>query len=324
MPLYGTQGQFGGMYQNPQMGGTMNQQQQWALGNWQQNVNQARQTGNPWEQMGFDPQNPFGQTYFNPYNSLQGPFRITPKMMQNQALQQVDYGNQLTQRGLQGKDWLNPGLQSVVGPAGQNALWMEAGNLHMDPNAMGMFGFGAGGGAPGFKPWEGGGYQAPGPWQAPDQGALSSVDPDALVNSWLPYMQEQRESGFAEAAARMGPSSRGGVMSTPYAQALGDVSRRSTEDLARLAAGVHYDAEMQRAQQEWQAQQAALNRDLASWQTQGGWQQQGNMADLANQFAAWQAENAYGLDKYGLDMQNQLMQQNFLSNLLGGIFGAVG
>jgi hypothetical protein len=157
----------------------------------------------------------------------------------------------------------------------------------------GMFG-GSGPAMPKAPEWS---YTAPEEYTPYEFETAGMVDPSGVMKSMDPYFQEQRERGFAEAAARMGPSSRGMTASTPYSEALGGVARRSSEDINRIAAEYQYKAAEEAAARQLQQQLAQQQEKFGAWQTGAGMQQQAEMG-----------RNQFGLDLYGGQLQAQGQQ----------------
>ena len=124
----------------------------------------------------------------------------------------------------------------------------------------GMYGGGAAGpGVPQYQSYEGPaapkvtGAPTPGPdvnanwnwqdfgagnYQPGDQWSQQNIAPPSLQNvqgyidAYAPYAAEQRQQGFDEAAQKFGAT--GMLMSTPYAQKLGEVERNTEADYNRL------------------------------------------------------------------------------------------
>ena len=112
-----------------------------------------------------------------------------------------------------------------------------------------------------------------------------SVDPMQVVESGLPWIQEQMNSAFADAGARFG---RGGMLaSSPYMETLGGVARKASDDIASLYWQTMLQAAESQAAREFQAQQSALEREYGAWAQQGNWQQAQQLADMANSLSAW-------------------------------------
>ena len=132
--------------------------------------------------------------------------------------------------------------------------------------------------------------------QAPD----SRLDPSRAIAATVPLLQEQRDKGFADAAARAGQS--GFSMSTPYMQALGGVERQSLQDLDKITQQYQYDAAKYAADQSMAAQQNALNRSLQGYGIHSGQAHEGQLADLGREFDAWR-------NYQNLAMQGQLANQ---------------
>jgi hypothetical protein len=319
--------QFGTGINNPRYGSMGTQEQDWNLGQWrtQQNMNMA--TMNPWQQMDFDPQNPFGSTWFNPTAAGGTPFQVTPGMMQQQ--QQEMWWNDPF------RDFINPatGTKSinVAGYGNTPLAWKQGGEAYVNPAAMGAFGggqqlgqYGQGGGAAGPE-WN---YQTPGEWGG-YQFDPNQLDPRQAMAAWQPWAEEQRTLGFNEAAARMGPGATGFTMSTPYAEALGGVARRSAEDLGRIGAEYQFRSASENARNQLQRQLAEQGADLSAWGTHGGWQQQGGLGEQAFNLDRWRTGEGLGLERdrmgmqrdiaqAGLDQNQQAMMMQMLASMMGG------
>lgn len=311
-----------------------------AQGNYNYGV-AAGQAGEPynWEQAGFDPTNPFGQTM---YNAAGESFQITPGMgLENQTDLTEQY-----QRWLAEQQWLNPGGYKGVTIGGQSFAGRDSsGNIFFNPGAMdGMFSGQSGAGSgynftdyPAFQEYDtaGNAIGMVDPYQVQDF-ASSIVDTNAAIAAAMPGIYEQQDIGFANAANRAGQS--GMAMSTPYAQALGGVARNSANDIAALTEAYRYNASEAFAERSMQEQ--LQERELAeqAWAQQ----QQLNMAaQQANQqaaFQAWMAENQYGqnqwqdqnslglqgyLGQQGLNQNAQSQQQQALMQMMAQIFGSV-
>jgi len=175
-------------------------------------------------------------------------------------------------------------------------------------DTSGLSGMFSGLGGAGFKPWEGGGeYEAPAPWEQMMIDPGQMIDTGAVVESFRPRMQEEIARGFAEAGNRAGQS--GFAMSTPYMERLGGVERKATNDMNNILAQYGYGAAEAQAARQMQAAQANAANNLAAWQTGGQWQHEHGLADLNNQFGAWQAENNW-------NQNNQQFMQSLMAQLM--------
>ena len=337
MSVYGGNGQFGGIYDNPQTGGkSMGTSFYGGGGTQEQRYNQGQAAASQgfgpsqYQSAGFDPQNPFGTTYQST-NALQPDFQMTPQMIDNQAF---DRWNSDPFR-----DFLSPGLRDISmtgGPMGNMDVFMQngtkniqmgQGNRHWAANAAGPGGPGGSPDVPGA--YEGGQYQPQSPWGGYEFD-VSELDPNKAIRSWEPYMAEQRERGFAEAGQRMGQS--GMTASTPYAEALGGVARKSTDDLGRIAAEYQYRAQESMAQRDLQRQMAEQGAGLSAWGQQGNWGHQGQLADLARDFGAWQTEGGWqqqanqnqanrDLSQWQTQQQMDQNNQNMMMAMMGQFMG---
>ena len=310
MSIFSTKGQFGGYMQNPQWGGGQQYRPGSAMHQWQMGPQLGQ---HDWADVSFDPDNPFGTTYQN-YQTGRT-FQFTPQAQMNDPWLR----------------WLSPGKTRALNIGGKQAIWKNpSGDLMMNPAAMNLGALGggvaAGKGGWEFDPYQGGDYQSYGKW-SPDMGAIpqSTVDPRSVVEAQMPWINEQMMKGFAEAGARMGQSGFAG--GTPYAEALGEVSRKAATDLNALNLQYQFAAAEAQAQREQEAQQAALNRQLAGWQTHGGWEHGAQMQDLAQQYGGWalgqELPMQYDLQNRQMDLQAQLANQNFQQSFLNNLFGSL-
>ena len=315
----------------------MSQEDIWNQGrsDWQ-NQNYQTNNFNNWQSTGFDPNNPFGTTYRDTRNSLTDPFMMTPDMMDKERYRSWDEGRF--------RDFLDPssGLRniSISGIPGMGDITTGINDgrkyMRMDqvPGQAATWGSAAGGGGPNAAggvpgPYEGGQYTAPDAWGGYEFD-VSQLDPNKAIESWEPYMAEQREKGFAEAGNRMGQS--GMVSSTPYAEALGGVARKSTDDMGRLAAEYQYRAQESMAQRDLERQMAEQGAGLQAWGQQGDWQSQGQLADLAREFGGWQTQGGWqqqanqnqadrDLSQWQTNQYNNQNQQNMMMQMLGSFMG---
>ena len=171
-------------------------------------------------------------------------------------------------------------------------------------------------------PWGGGGTQ-PEPWSqvnvnAPGGYTPGSIDPRTTatqdaINAQLPWIQEQQDIGFADAAQRAGQS--GFAMSTPYMEALGGVARQASNDTQAMAQQFLFQAEESARQRELQAAMQEEANRFGAWQQQGNWDLNSQLANAGNSLNAWQTQGGWGQQGQDRDlqawmMQNQLGMQN--------------
>ncbi len=337
MPMYGSGGMFGGGINNPQFGGDMNQASQWGAWNRGQQGYDLDQMANMYNQY-----NPGGQP-FDPFGTMGGAGQQMGQMSQmfdqyNPGGAQFDPFGTFGMAGDQGRGAFDQ--FNLSGPGGQNIFSFNAPqggsgqySAQFDPSALGMgggFGFNPwdSGGAQ-FTPWEGDGYQGPGAWDIGGSSAAPYSDYSMqAIDANIPYLQEQMDQRMADAGARAGQS--GFAMSTPYTDSLGGAGRQMQEDLTRISMDYRTQAARDQAMMEQQAQQSYYDRLYGMGGQMAGMQHQGSLADLANQFGAWQSQNNWnqaGLDRdYGAwGLQNQLgynqwaLGQNMLGGLMGGM-----
>lgn len=304
------------------------------MGNWWEGI-ESYQNTTPYNYTAapFDPHNPFGTTYINPITGES--YAMTPDMMNTEQWRQTSaYDEALAEHG-----WLNPGGYKGINIGGQSFASMDPqGNIVFNPNAMsGMFGSqGKGGGYnftdyPEFTPYTPGEIPQVGPYEVSDF-AQNIVDTNAVINAALPGIYEQQEKGFANAAMRAGQS--GMAMSTPYAEALGEVSRKSGLDIAALTEQYRYGASEALAERRMQEelQQRALQE--AAWEAQNQMNMQAQMMNQQNQFGAWQAgnewnqdqwlnENTLGMQNSQFQQQQQALNQQMMAQIMAQIMGQI-
>ena len=341
MPYYGSGGMFGGGINNPQYVGNpfdQNMSQSGLWNQWQRNQQSADLSHMADLYNQYNP----GNTPFDPFGTMGGMAGNMNQMAQmfnqyNPGGAQFDPLGTIGMAGQQGYGAFDrfalhgPGgtAFSLDAPAGGTGQW----NASFDPGALGMgggFGFNPWDSSGGqFTPWGGGDYQAPGPWDIGGSSAAPYSDYSMqAIEANIPYLQEQMDQRMADAGARAGAS--GFAMSTPYTDSLGAAGRGMQEDLNRIAMDYRTRAASEQAMMEQQAQQNYYDRLYGRGAALAGMQHQGGLADLANQFGAWQQQNMWnqaGLDRdYGAwALQNQLgynqwaLGQNMLQNLLGGL-----
>ncbi len=343
MGLYGSGGQFGGAYQNPNYG-SMGGQMAGGLFNQGDQRDRGQASQMPYNPYGAQPvsqeqQNQMAQQYWD---------------MQMAQMQQGGggYGQQGGYGGYQngqqgnmqqggggygGSGTYGDGHFNLSGPGGETLFDMKRypNSTHAQMGDWGAaFGFGGpgngwGGGNPEMRGYGGGEYEAPGKWgggtfEAPQ----SSFDASQMVERMEPILQRQREQGFAEVGDRFGQS--GFAMSTPYAQQLGDVERNLQENLAKEAWGVQANLDQQRANRDLTAQQNEWNRRVGAWGQHGGWQNQGELAGMGQDMQQWQQQGNWDQQNANRDfagwqqqqqnnMQQQAMMQSLMPMLMGGM-----
>ena len=228
MPQYSSGGQFGGSpYNNPQMQGWNNQnsqQNQWQQGwspdaaSWSQGA-----PGHQGQNLSYNPQT--GEQSW--LNSTEG----------------LRFGNTNSgPGGAVGQAWYidpNTGMKTI--------------NMKYIMDMMGGMGGGSkgGGGYQNYTPTEGpGGQVTPGQgYGGFDYSAIGSgIDPSAVIAAQEYKLNEAMQGDFSKAGGRMGQS--GYAMSTPYANALGDASRKASQDRNAITLQYQYDAAQQQAQRE--------------------------------------------------------------------------
>lgn len=142
------------------------------------------------------------------------------------------------------------------------------------------------------------------------------VDPAAAIKAALPGIYEQQTKAFGDSAARFGRT--GMLASSPYMEALGGVSRKSTNDIASLTENMLYQAYESMANRQLQADIANRNRQLQAAQlaqnaAQAGWADNGNanaLSSLMSQVGDWYMRMREGDE--GRSMSQWSMQQPWL------------
>ena len=347
MALYGSGGQFGGMYQNPQYGSMGGQMPQNAGGLF----NQGDQGGRG--QASYMPWNPYGARPVSQEQQnqmAQQQWEMQMAQMQGQMGQyggggydqgggysghqngQQGYG----QQGGGGWGTYGDGHFNLQGPNDQTLFDIKRypNSTHATMGDWGAaFGWGGpgggwGGGNPEMRQFQGGDYQAPEKWGGGTFDApQSSFDASQMVERMEPILQRQREQGFAEVGDRFGQS--GFAMSTPYAQQLGDVERNLQENLAKEAWGVQAQLDQERANRDLTAQQNEWNRRVGAWGQHGGWEHGGQLAGMGQDMAQWQQQGNWDQANANRDfagwqqqqqnnMQQQQMMQSLMPMLMGG------
>ncbi len=150
---------------------------------------------------------------------------------------------------------------------------------------------------------------------------VNTVDPSAVIRAQLPKIQEMQDQSFANAAARFGATGMG--VSTPYAQALGDVSRKTSNDIAGLTEGYYYQSATDAAARQLQADLANRQNQLAVGGQWMGATESGLDRDLQAQMQSNQmfldAAKAYG-GFYDSGGQNTSALAS-LAGQLAGLYG---
>jgi hypothetical protein len=150
----------------------------------------------------------------------------------------------------------------------------------------------------------------------------SGIDPGSVIAAQEYKLQEAMEGDMARAGGRLGQS--GFAMSTPYAAELGSAARKASQDRNAITMQYQYDAAQQQAQRDLAQQLQAAQIDFGGWQTQGGWDMQGQMANQQQAIQQWLLQNQMGMqntqmqNQYGMDQNS--MQQQMLAQILGGLF----
>lgn len=147
--------------------------------------------------------------------------------------------------------------------------------------------------------WGGYDINTPGGWTPRDIDVNTTATQDA-INAQLPWIEEQRDLGFADAGARAGQS--GFAMSTPYMESLGGVARQASNDTQAMAEQFLFQAEESARQREIQAEMQQLELEKQAWQQQGNWDMAAQVTEAQNSLASWQTQG-------GWDMAAQLGNQ---------------
>jgi len=113
----------------------------------------------------------------------------------------------------------------------------------------------------------------------------SGIDPSGVIDAQEYKLQEAMQGDFAQAGGRLGQS--GMAMSTPYANALGEASRKASQDRNAITMQYQYDAAQQQAARDLQQQMQAAQLDFGGWQTGYGGDLQAQMFNEGNNFDAW-------------------------------------
>ncbi len=118
----------------------------------------------------------------------------------------------------------------------------------------------------------------------------STVSTEGAIRAAMPRIQEEQTRNFGQAAKRFGQT--GMLASTPYMEALGSVSRNSTNDIASMIEQMIYQANEAQANRALQAGEGHQNRLL-----QAG---EGAQNRAFNAAEAWRGRE-YGAQQSNLD-----------------------
>lgn len=309
MPTYPSNGQFGGSpYNNPQMGWNNQSSQQ---NQWQGNFtpDQASWVGNaPGHQ---------GQSYaYNP---------MTGEAGWNNSTEGLVFGSGNSGTGGAGTAWY---IDPTTG--------MKTVNMNYINKVMGNVSGGANGSQnlsyQGYTPseYEGGSVTPGAGYGGFDYDTIGSgIDPSAVIAAQEYKLNEAMQGDFAKAGGRMGQS--GFAMSTPYANSLGDASRKASQDRNAITLQYQYDAAQAQAARDLQQQMQAAQLDFGGWQTGYQGDLQSQMFNQGQNFDAWMAKNNWGMQNnqgqndfniYNAQLQqgNQNNQQALMAAILGGMF----
>ena len=299
--LYGSGGQFGGMFNNAMMNQYNQQMWDWTNQNQQQDA-QYQSDYDYWNQM-------------NQYD---------------QDRQGYDMWSSGASRGAP----INP-RQAPINP--NQFGW---GAPPPEPEQMNFGGFGGfgGGGGNQMPTWQGGmpgafqgsGYQAPAAWVDPGIDTAQMVDPSQLIASAQPGIMEKMNTNFAEAGNRFGSS---GMVGTPYSDSLGAASRGASNDIAHITDQYTYQAGESAANREQARAMAEYQANQNAWAQQGMWENQGQLAQMNQDFGAWsqmgdwQNQNNMGQNQFNQqnwqtqgnwDQQNQQQMMQMMMQMFGG------
>lgn len=290
---------------------------QWDWQNFTEGADQWA-TQQHWGSMGFDPSNPFGQTYMNPYT--QQTFAMSPfDMAEGRQLQnKLDYQ---TYEADPFSDFLQPGGYRNVMIGGQQFMGLDPShNLTVNPGALaGAFGGGGGGGVfnPGEAPaWD---YTAPPEWSQYEF-ELGSIDPTAAIESYQPIIQERRDKAFAQMNADMAPVMRGMTAGTPYAKAAMGVERHAQEDYDRIAQEYMFKAASENARNDLQRQITEANLYNQMMAQSAAQQHAAQLAMNAHNLGGYGTEGQLGLGAAQLDQSYQAMMAQYMMQMMG-MFG---
>jgi len=179
-----------------------------------------------------------------------------------------------------------------------------------------------------------------------DWDAQEMIDPAAVIAAQEYKLQEAMANDFAQAGGRAGQS--GFAMSTPYANALGEASRKAAQDRNAITLEYQFGAATDAAKRQLQQQLAQAQMEQAAWEAQQQMQMQANLANAMNALNLYGEQNKVGMFNAGLGqeagmfnanaanqagmfnagaqndfdlfgLQQQQQQQNFIASLLGGL-----
>lgn len=229
--------------------------------------------------------NPFGRNYADASNSVSS---VTPDMMFNSLT--GFFGN--------GQGSPPPAYQ----PYTPNQQPYQAPPAYQNTGAYQGYTAGAFSGPQVSAPGAWGGYDinAPGAWDPSFTVDAGLTDTQDAINAQLPWIAEQRDLGFADAAARAGQS--GFAMSSPYMESLGGVARNAANDTQAMAEQFLFQAEESARQRDLQAQMQRLQLEKEAWQNQGDWQMAEQIQEAQNSLSSWQTEGGWNM---GAQMSNQ-------------------
>jgi hypothetical protein len=108
--------------------------------------------------------------------------------------------------------------------------------------------------------------------------AALKTSPHEVIGALRPLLTEERDLGFADAARRFGAS--GALVSTPYANELGQVERRSLQDMDSALIQKQFEAALYEAQAENTRRENALGRAYQGWAQYGQWGHEGQLTDM--------------------------------------------
>jgi len=219
-----------------------------------------------------DPTNPFGDTYADAANQMT---QITPGMMQQSAQSVIGTGNYGSAPEWNGFTPQSPGAYVGAGSYQGYTAAPYSGSQVSAPGA-----------------WGGYDIQTPGGWTSRDIDINTTATQDA-INAQLPWIAEQRDLGFADAASRAGQS--GFAMSTPYMESLGGVARKAASDTQAMAEQFLFQAEESTRQRELQAEMQQLQLEKEAWEAQGNWSMAAQVQEAQNSLSAWQSQGQMDL-----------------------------
>jgi len=234
--------------------------------------------------------------------------------------------------------WVNS-TEGLSMSGGQDIWYIDpvTGMKTINPRAMqSLMGMGGGssgqGGYQSFTPsqYSGGGVTPGGGYEGFDYGSIGSgIDPSAVIAAQEPRLQEAMQADFSKAGGRMGQS--GFAMSTPYANSLGDASRKASSDRNAITLQYQYDAAQAQAARDLAQQQQAAQLDFGGWQTGYQGDLQSQMFNQGQNFDSWLANNQFGMQnnqgmndynmqQNAINAQSQNSQQALWASIMGGMF----